>query len=53
MSTKTSYRENIAKDIVKAIRSIKSVRYTTRDVIEPDELSDAQFPAVLVQTGRS
>lgn len=51
MSTKTSYRENIAKDIVKAIKSIKSVRYTTRDVIEPDELSDAQFPAVLVQTG--
>ena len=48
---KISYRENIAKDIVKAIKSIKSVRYTTRDVFEVDELSEAQFPAVLVQSG--
>jgi hypothetical protein len=48
---KISYRENIAKDIVKAIKGIKSVRYTSRDVFEIDELSEAQFPAVLVQTG--
>ena len=48
---KLSYRENIAKDIIKAIKSIKSVRYTSRDIFEIDELSEAQFPAVLVQTG--
>jgi len=49
--SKDSYRENIAKDIVKAIKSIPSVKMTSRDVFEVDELSEAQFPAVLVQTG--
>lgn len=49
--SKTSYRENIAKDIAKQIKSIKSVRYVDRDVFDPDEISDAQFPAVLVQSG--
>lgn len=49
--SKTSYRENIAKDIAKKIKSIKSVRYVDRDVFDPDEISDAQFPAVLVQSG--
>ena len=49
--SKTSYRENIAKDIVKSLKSIKSVKFVTRDVFEPDEISDAQIPAVLVQSG--
>jgi hypothetical protein len=49
--SKTSYRENIAKDIVAALKSIKSVKYVTRDVFEPDEISDAQIPAVLVLSG--
>lgn len=49
--SKTSYRENIAKDIVKSLKSIKSVRYVDRNVFEVDEISDAQFPAVLVQSG--
>ena len=49
--SKTSYRENIAQDIAKQIKSIKSVRYVDRDVFDPDEISDAQFPAVLVQSG--
>ena len=49
--SKTSYRENIAKDIVKSLKSIKSIKFVTRDVFEPDELSDAQFPAVLIQSG--
>ena len=49
--SKTSYRENIAKDIVASLKSIKSVKYVTRDVFEPDEISDAQIPAVLVQSG--
>jgi hypothetical protein len=49
--SRTSYRENIAKDIEASLKSIKSVKYVSRDVFEIDELSDAQFPAVLVQTG--
>jgi hypothetical protein len=49
--SKTSYRENIAKDLVKTLKAIKAVKYVTRDVFEPDEISDAQIPAVLVQSG--
>ena len=49
--SKTSYRENIAKDIESSVKSIKSVKYVSRDVFEADELSDAQFPAVLIQSG--
>lgn len=49
--SKTSYRENIAKNLVSTLRSIKSVKFVTRDVFEPDEISDAQVPAVLVQSG--
>lgn len=48
--SKTSYRENIAKDIVSTLRSIKSVRFVSREIFEIDELSDAQFPAILVQS---
>lgn len=52
MSRKTtSYRENIAKDIEAAIKSIRAVRYVSRDIFELDELSDAQMPAVLIQSG--
>ena len=47
----TSYRENIAKVIVKRLKEIKSVKHVTRDVFEPDEISDAQIPAVLVLSG--
>ena len=49
--SKTSYRENIAKDIESSVKSIKAVKYVSRDVFEADELSDAQFPAVLIQSG--
>jgi hypothetical protein len=49
--SKTSYRENIAKNLVATLRDIKRVKYVTRDVFEPDEISDAQIPAVLVQSG--
>lgn len=48
--SKTSYRENIAKDVVSTLRGIKSVRFVSREIFEIDELSDAQFPAVLVQS---
>ena len=49
--SKTSYRENIAKNIVSELRELKSVRFVTRDVFEPNELSDAQVPAILVLSG--
>ena len=49
--SKTSYRENIAKNLVSSLKAIKAVKYVTRDVFEPDEISDAQIPAVLVQSG--
>ena len=49
--SKTSYRENIAKNIVSELRELKSVRFVTREVFDPSELSDAQVPAVLVLSG--
>lgn len=49
--SKTSYRENIAKNLVSSLKEIKAVKYVTRDVFEPDEISDAQIPAILVQSG--
>jgi len=49
--SKTSYRENIAKDLVKVLKGVKSIKFVTRDVFEPDEISDAQIPAVLIQSG--
>ena len=49
--SKTSYRENIAKDLESTLRSIKSVKFVSREIFEIDELSDAQFPAILIQTG--
>jgi len=49
--SKTSYRENIAKNIVSELRELKSVRFVTRDVFDPSELGDAQVPAVLVLSG--
>lgn len=48
---KTSYREQIAKDIEKSIRAIPMTKFVSRDMFELDELSDAQFPAVLITTG--
>jgi len=49
--SKTSYREQIAKDVEKAIKAIKSTKLVSRDMFEIDDLSDAQFPAVLITTG--
>lgn len=47
----TSYRENIAIDLERTLAAIKSIKFVTRDVFEPDEVSDAQIPAVLIQSG--
>ena len=48
---KTSYREQIAKDVEKAIKAVKLTKLVSRDMFEIDQLSDAQFPAVLITTG--
>ena len=48
---KTSYREQIAKDIEKQVKAINITKLVSRDMFKIDELSDAQFPAVLITTG--
>ena len=48
---KTSYREQIAKDIEKSVKAINITKLVSRDMFKIDELSDAQFPAVLITTG--
>jgi hypothetical protein len=48
---KTSYREQIAKDVEKVVKAVKLTKFVSRDMFEIDELSDAQFPAVLITTG--
>ena len=47
-----STREDIASNLVNVIGSISSpsVRKVTRQPFELDELSQAQYPAVLIQT---
>jgi len=46
-----SYREEIAVDLATTLRSIDTVKYVSRDIFELDEISDAQFPAILIQSG--
>lgn len=48
-----SIREDIAKDIVttlKAMRSPVSASYVTREPFDFEKLSNAQYPAILIQT---
>lgn len=46
-----SKRESIASNIVSTIDGISAVNYVTREPFDFDKLSNAQFPAVLVETG--
>ena len=48
---KTSYREQIASNLYDSIKAIATTKFVSRDMFEIDELSDAQFPAVLIQSG--
>ena len=47
-----SVRENIASNLLSTISSISSpaIKKTTRQPFQLDELSDKQYPAVIVQT---
>lgn len=47
----TSFRENIAKNIKEQLHSIKKIKFVSREMFDIDELSDAQFPAILIQSG--
>jgi len=49
-----SIRENIAGNIVATLKAVKepvNIGYVTRDPFDFDKLSNAQYPAVLIQTG--
>ena len=48
-----SKRESIAQNIVTTLKAAKTpvdISYVTREPFEFNELSNAQFPAILVQT---
>ena len=45
-------RELIAANIVTQLKTINSVRLVTREPFDFEKLSNAQFPAILVRTGR-
>lgn len=46
-----SKRESICNEIVSTLSALPSITYVTREPFQFEELSNAQFPAVLVQTG--
>ena len=45
-----SKREDIAENIVTVLDAVSSVSYVTREPFDFNKLSNAQYPAVLVQT---
>lgn len=45
-----SKRESIANNIVTTLNNVLQIRKVTREPIDFDKLSNAQFPAVLVRT---
>ena len=47
----TSYRERIALDVFSTLKSIEDIKFVSREIFEIDEVSDAQFPCILIQSG--
>lgn len=45
-------RELIAANIVTQLKTVTSVRLVTRELFDFEKLSNAQYPAILVRTGR-
>lgn len=45
-------RELIAANIVTQLKTVTSVRLVTREPFDFEKLSNAQYPAILVRTGR-
>jgi len=47
-----SKRESIAASVVTALNSVSQIKFVTREPFDFTKLSNAQFPAVIVQTGQ-
>jgi hypothetical protein len=47
-----SKRESIAASVVTALNSVSQIKFVTREPFDFAKLSNAQFPAVIVQTGQ-
>jgi hypothetical protein len=47
-----SKRESIAASVVTALDSVSQIQFVTREPFDFTKLSNAQFPAVIVQTGQ-
>lgn len=47
-----SKRESIAASVVTALDGVTAIKYVTREPFDFTKLSNAQFPAVIVQTGQ-
>jgi hypothetical protein len=45
-----SKRESIAANIVTTLNAVSQIKYVTREPFDFQKLSNAQFPAILVQT---
>lgn len=45
-----SKRESIAGNVVTTLQAVTAIKYVTRDPFDFAQLSNAQFPAILVQT---
>lgn len=47
-----SKRESIAASVVTALEAVTQIKFVTREPFDFTKLSNAQFPAVIVQTGQ-
>ena len=47
-----SKRESIAASVVTALNGVSQIKFVTREPFDFTKLSNAQFPAVIVQTGQ-
>jgi hypothetical protein len=47
-----SKRESIAASVVTALDAVSAIKFVTREPFDFTKLSNAQFPAVIVQTGQ-
>ena len=47
-----SKRESIAASVVTALSAVTDIKFVTREPFDFTKLSNAQFPAVIVQTGQ-
>jgi hypothetical protein len=46
-----SKRESIASNVVSALNAVSAIKFVTREPFDFTKLSNAQYPAIIVQTG--